>query len=378
MPVDFKLGMALVTPAFWRLSMKRHFEIWLGAILIVGLMVGFKGTAATVTLFAGGGAKGTGLATDCRLADPFAVDFDAQGNTYICEMTNNRILKVDSRGQLKLFAGTTKKGAAGDGGPATEAELNGPHHLIVAKNGDVLIADTWNWSIRRVDAKTGIINRFAGTGNRGYGGDGGAATNAQFSGLYSLAFDAVEKNLYVADLENRRVRAIDMDTGKVQLIAGNGQKGIPEDGSLAIASPLFDPRAVAVAGNGDVYILERGGHVLRVVDGSGRIRTVVGTGKAGGVTPTIKPLEVTLKGPKHLWVDRDQSVLIVDSENDVIRRYLPNEDKVFVIAGTGKRGSALNSDPLKTDLRHPHGVNVDPQGRIYISDSNNSRVLRIE
>src|SRR3954462_13891015 len=95
------------------------------------------GWSATVKLFASGGAKGTGFATDCRLADPFAADFDTQGNIYISEMTNNRILKVDARGQLTVFAGTTKKGGAGDGGQAADAEFNGPHHLIVAKNGDV-------------------------------------------------------------------------------------------------------------------------------------------------------------------------------------------------------------------------------------------------
>jgi DNA-binding beta-propeller fold protein YncE len=349
-------------------------------ILLLTLLVAanLHAAGATLRLFAGGGTRVTGPATECRLADPFATDFDAPGNTYICEMTNNRVLKVDSRGNLTVFAGTTKKGGAGDGGPATEAELNGPHHLIVAKNGDVFIADTWNWRIRRIDAKNGIISTIAGTGKRGYSGDGGPAKEADFSGVYSLAFDTAEENLYVADLENRRVRAVEMKTGKVRLIAGNGQKEVPADGSNAIGSPLFDPRAVAVAKSGDVYILERGGHAMRVVDTKGRIRTVVGTGKAGGVTSMTEPLQVTLKGPKHLWVDRDDTVLIVDSENDVIRRYIPRENKVVLVAGTGKRGSMLNTDPLKTELRHPHGVNVDAQGRIYISDSNNSRVLRIE
>jgi sugar lactone lactonase YvrE len=333
--------------------------------------------AATLTLFAGGGAKGTGLATDCRLADPFATDFDAQGNTYICEMTNNRILKVDTRGQLTVFAGTTKKGGAGDGDLAVKAEFNGPHHLLVAKNGDVFIADTWNWKVRRIDAKTGVITTIAGTGQRGYSGDGGAATNAGFSGTYCLAFDAAQENLFVADLENRRIRAIEMATGKVRLIAGNGQKGVPTNGTAAVNSPLFDPRAVAVAPGGEVYVLERGGHALRVVDKEGKIRTVVGTGKAGGVTPATNPLEVTLNGPKHLWVDRDASVLIADTENHVIRRYLPGDNKVVLVVGTGKRGTILNVDPLKTEMRQPHGVNVDGKGRIYISDSMNSRVLRL-
>ena len=333
--------------------------------------------AATTTVFAGGGSELTGLATKCRLADPFAVDFDSKGNAYICEMTNNRIVRVDSAGQLTAFAGTTKKGNKGDGGPAADAELNGPHHLLVTKNDEVLIADTWNWSVRRIDA-AGKISTLAGTGQRGYSGDNGPADKAQFSGVYCLALDAVQENLFIADLENRRVRAINLKTRQVRLVAGNGQKGIPADGSDAATSPLFDPRAVTVAESGDVYILERGGHALRVVDTKGKIRTVVGTGKAGPWTPSEKPLEVTLKGPKHLFADRDGSVLIVDSENDVVRRYFPKEDRIVRVAGTGKRGGAFNSDPLKTELRHPHGVSVDRQGRIYISDSNNSRVLRIQ
>ncbi|HTD67755.1 MAG TPA: hypothetical protein VK846_14615 [Candidatus Limnocylindria bacterium] len=355
--------------------MNKPLRFLVNSVLLAGAV---QAGGANLTLFAGGGAKATGLATECRLADPFATDFDAQGNTYICEMTNNRVLKVDARGNLTVFAGTTKKGSGGDGGPAIEAELNGPHHLIVAKNGDVFIADTWNWKIRRVDAKSGIISTFAGTGKRGYSGDGGLAKDAEFSGIYSLSFDAGRENLYLADLENRRVRTINMTSGKVRLVAGNGAKGVPADESDAVVSPLLDPRAVAVARSGDVYILERGGHSLRVVDTKGKIRTVVGTGKPGGVTSATDPLVVTLKGPKHLWVDRDDTVLIVDSENDVIRRYLPTENKVVLVAGTGKRGATLSADPLKTELRHPHGVNVDLQGRIYISDSVNGRVLRIQ
>src|SRR5687767_4139634 len=237
--------------------MHGHFQWAFSALLFVGLV---QGDAATMSVFAGGGSNTTGRATECRLADPFATDFDARGNAFICEMTNHRVLKVDSFGKLTVFAGTTKKGSAGDGGPATQAELNGPHHLIVAKNGDVLIADTWNWRIRRIDATTGIISTLVGTGKRGYSGDGGSARNADFSGIYCLAFDSGKENLYLADLENRRIRAVSFDTvglravtlatSKVRLVAGNGQKGVPADGSDALTSPLFDPRAVAVAKNG--------------------------------------------------------------------------------------------------------------------------------
>jgi DNA-binding beta-propeller fold protein YncE len=181
----------------------------------------------------------------------------------------------------------------------------------------------------------------------------------------------------VADLDNRRIRAINMASGIVRTIAGNGQKGVPTNGAVAASSPLFDPRAVAVAHNGDVYILERSGNALRVVDAKGKIRTVVGTGKAGGVVASGAALDITLNGPKHLWVDRDDTVLIADTENHAVRRYIPKDNRVVLIAGTGKRGNELNTDPLKTSLRQPHGVNVDSKGRLYISDSMNGRVLRL-
>lgn len=344
--------------------------------------------AARLSLIAGGGTKASGPATECSLADPFAVGFDASGNTFVCEMTNHRVLKIDSSGTLTTIGGGNGKGNSGDGGPAAQAQFNGPHNIAVAKSGDVYVADTWNWKIRRIDAKTGIVSTFAGTGTRGYSGDGGPADKAEFSGPYSIAFDDKHENLYVADLENRRVRAVSLGTlslragavttGKVRLVAGNGQKGVPADGSEAMSSPLFDPRAVAVAKSGDVYILERGGHALRVVDTKGRIRTVVGTGKAGGLTDTTNPLEATLKGPKHLCIDKDDNVLIADSDNHAIRKFLPRENKLVLVAGNGKRGKALNDDPLKTELNQPHGVEVDAQGRIYIADSSNGRVLKIE
>ena len=336
-------------------------------------------SGATLSLFAGGGTKASGPAVECRLADPFAAEFDASGNAYLCEMTNNRVLKIDARGMLTVIGGTATKGSAGDGGPATQAQFNGPHNLAVDRNGDLYLADTFNQKIRRLDAQTGIVSTFAGTGKKGYGGDGGPAAAADFQGIYSLAFDAPHENLYLIDLENRRVRVIDLKTKNVRAFAGSGAKGVPADGSDAATSPLLDPRAVAVAKNGEVYILERGGHALRVVDTKGKTRTVVGTGKPGPWTPTENPLEATLKGPKHLCMDKDDNVLIADSENSVIRKYFPKENKLTLVAGTGKQGrGAPGGDALKTELNHPHGVSVDGQGRIYICDSYNGRVLRVE
>ncbi len=348
-------------------------------MICVGVLAGVaQMDAATLTVFAGGGSLVSGPATQCRLADPFAIEFDPDGNGFLCEMTNNRVLKIDSTGALTTIGGTGEKGSSGDGGPAAKAQFNGPHNLAVDKNGDVYVADTWNGKIRRIDSKSGTVSTFAGTGKKAFGGDGEPAEKADFSGIYSIAFDAPHEILYLIDLENRRVRAIDLKTKAVRAVAGNGTKGIPADRSNALTSPLFDPRAVAVNASGEVYILERSGNALRVVDSNGKIRTVVGTGKAGPWTPTENPLEATLRGPKHLCVDKDGNVLLADSENHVIRKYLPKENKLLRVAGTGKQGRGLNSDPLKTELNHPHGVSVDSHGTIYICDSYNSRVLKLE
>ena len=136
-------------------------------------------------------------------------------------------------------------------------------------------------AIRKVDAQTGSITNFAGTGRKGFSGDGGPATQAEFGGVYCLALDEANQTLALADLDNRRIRQIDLKTGIVSTVAGNGKKGVPADGDDARRAPLVDPRAVALDGRGNVYILERSGHALRVVDRSGKIRTLAGTGQPG-------------------------------------------------------------------------------------------------
>jgi DNA-binding beta-propeller fold protein YncE len=219
----------------------------------------------------------------------------------------------------------------------------------------------------------------AGTGEKGYSGDGGPALQAKFGGLYCLAFDAKGENLYVADLDNRRIRAIHVKSGIVTTVAGNGEKGVPKDGAEAKSQPLVDPRAVAVDSKGNVYICERGGHALRVVDPAGRIRTVAGTGKAGLAGDGGPALSAQMNGPKHLSVDADDSVLISDTETHTIRRYSPKDGKIARVAGTGKKGaSGAGGAPEQCELARPHGAMVGPRGAIYISDSDNHRVLRIE
>jgi sugar lactone lactonase YvrE len=212
------------------------------------------------------------------LNEPFGVDFDAAGNAYIVEMAGNRVSVLDAAGKLRVLAGTGEKGLSDDG-PGPAARFNGPHHLRVGPDGRVYVADTWNNCVRSIDPRTGVVTRVAGTGQKGFGGDGGPALDARFGGVYSLAF--LGRVLHACDLDNRRVRAIDLESGIVTTVAGNGLVGVPRDGGDARSQPLVDPRAIAFDSRGNLYICERGGHALRVVDAAGRIRTVAGTGERG-------------------------------------------------------------------------------------------------
>jgi sugar lactone lactonase YvrE len=344
------------------------------------LVIALPAHADRLVLFAGGGKGDEKVpATEARLVDPFAIDFDQAGNAYMVELTGGRALRVDGKGILTLFAGTGKKGNEGDDGPARQATFYGMHNLAVTPDGTVYLADTWNNRIRKVDPKAGIVTAFAGTGKKGYAGDGGPAAAAQFGGIYCLAFDARFTKMYVTDLDNRRIRVIDMKSGEVRTVAGNGEKGVPKDGADAQASPLVDPRAAAVDSKGNLYVLERAGHALRVVDPQGKIRTVAGTGKKGDSGDGGDARMATLNGPKHLCIDGEDNVIIADTANHVVRKYTPADGRIVRIAGTGKKGdSGTGGDPLAVSMNEPHGVHVARDGTLYIADSYNGRVFRYE
>jgi DNA-binding beta-propeller fold protein YncE len=345
------------------------------------LLCAARGTAEDrLVLVAGGGAGGDGSpAVRARLTAPFGVDFDRQGNLFLVEMTGHRVRKVDTRGALLTVAGTGKPGDSGDGAAARDASFNGMHSLAIAPDGTVLVADTWNNRVRRLDLESGRVDSAIGSGTKGFAGDGGPAVKARFGGIYCIAFDPKQEHLYLADLDNRRIRGVDVRTGVVTTVAGDGRKGVPEDGSEARTSPLVDPRAVAADAAGNVYILERGGHALRVVDASGRIRTLVGTGQPGNSGDDGPGRQATLRGPKHLCIDLAGDVLLADTDNHRIRKYRVREGTIVAVVGTGKKGSAgLDGPPLRAALSEPHGVYVHHSGTIYIADSGNDRVVKIE
>ena len=336
--------------------------------------------ADRLVLVAGGGDKGDGApATEAQLHSPFGIDFDSSRTMFIAELEGGHVHRIDRQGIFTTIAGTgSEKGDSGDGGPAKAATFNGMHSLAVAPSGGIYIADTWNNRVRKIDPRTGTITAFAGTGKKAYSGDGGPAVKADCGGIYCVAFSPDAKTLYLADLDNRRIRAVDMAGGVIRSIAGNGSQGAPADGSLAREAPLVDPRAVAADREGKVYVLERGGHALRVVDREGKIRTVAGTGKVGPAADSGPAIAATLRGPKHLCLDHEGNVIIADTDNHVIRKYVPKDGTLVKIAGTGKAGSAgVGGAADQVELNQPHGVHVDRDGTLYIVDSLNNRILKM-
>ena len=348
----------------------------------VSVFIAVAARADRVTLVAGGGmGDDGGPATEATLVNPFGVGLDAAGNLYIVQMEQGeRVRKVDGHGIITTVAGTGTAGFSGDGGPATEARVNGPHHLLVLPNGDILLADTLNNRVRRIDHRTGIIATLAGTGEKGFAGDGDPATQARFGGIYCLALSPKGDRLYLCDLDNRRIRVMNLGAGIVTTVAGNGQPGVPQDGQRATDAPLLDPRAIAVDRKGNLYILERSGNALRIVTPDGKIRTLIG---APGHEP---PADIgSLNGPKHLCTDGQGRVLIADTENHRVLRIDPRTGGIEWIAGTGREPEPTSTvqqgigGPARAiNLKRPHGVFVRQNGAIYIADSENGRVLRLE
>ena len=348
--------------------------------LALALSLAASAFAAKIELIAGGGTKESNApATECVLREPFGTESLPDDTIAIIEMASgNRLLRVDKAGVMKVIGGTGVKGYSGDGGDARKAQFNGVHNIAVTPEGDIFLSDAWNFRVRKINGRTGIITTFAGTGKKGFSGDGGPAEKAEFGTVIQVALDPAARYLYVADIDNKRIRRISLAAGIVETVAGNGSAGKPVNGADAKSAPLSDPRAVIATADRSFYILERGGNALRFVDAAGKIRTVAGNGTAGLSGDDGPALEATMSGPKHLCLDRDGSVIIADAETNTVRRYDPKTGKITRIAGTGKNGSAgLGGDPLACELARPHGVAILPDGRLIITDSYNNRVLRI-
>jgi sugar lactone lactonase YvrE len=324
-----------------------------------------------VATYAGDG----GPATNASLHLPSGVAFDAVGNLYIADYYgNNRIRKVDTNGIITTVAGNGTPSYAGDGGPATNASLNGPCGVALDALGSIYIADTYNQRIRKVEVN-GIITTLAGTGTAGFSGDGGAATNANFYQPDGVALDT-SGNLYIADSRNQRIREVGTN-GIITTVAGDGNDTYAGDGSAATNASLDYPYGVAVDALGNLYIADFDNQRIREVDTNGIITTVAGNGTATYAGDGGPATNASLHGPCGVALDALGNLYIADTYNQRIRKVAAN-GIITTLAGTGTAGfSGDGGAATNAGLFQPKGLALDTLGNLYIADETNNRVRKV-
>jgi DNA-binding beta-propeller fold protein YncE len=325
--------------------------------------------------FAGDG----GPAARALLNGPFDIGFEPGGNLYFSDTFNHRIRRVEARtGIITTVAGSGEAGHAGDGGPATTAAFNEPYGIAVDHAGNIYVADRRNHCVRRIDRSSGVVTTFAGNGGAGFGGDGGPAARAGMVEPNGLAFDPDQRRLFIADVADNRVRVVDLALGTIATFAGSGEAAHSGDGGPAAAAGVWGARAVKVAPDGRVYILERQGSSLRAVEPrSGVISTVAGTGARGYGGDGGPAQAAVFDAPKEMTIGPGGDLLIVDTENHAIRRIDIEGGTVDTIAG-GRKGSGGDGGPAReAGLGRPHGIAVASDGALYIGDTENHRIRKL-
>ena len=331
-----------------------------------------------IQTFVGTGLRGYtgdgGPAAKALLSEPFMCAFDAQGNLYVAEAMNHCVRRIDrASGTITTVAGTGGQGYSGDGGPASRATMDQPYSLQVDANGDIYIVDRLNAAIRKVAAATGVITTVAGTGEPGYSGDGGPGTQAQLREPNDCFLDG-RGGLLIADIQDQRVRRLDLGSGIIATVAGNGEKVRSGDGGPALEASILGARAVCLDRRGNTYICEREGNGVRRVDSNGVMSTFAGTGESGYTGDGGPALTATWGAPKAIRCDDQDNLLVVDTENHAIRRIDATTGVVTTIAGGRLGGEGDGGQATDAGLDRPHGCEVDGQGNIFIADSNNHRV----
>jgi streptogramin lyase len=277
-----------------------------------------------ITVVAGNGTKGYsgdgGPATAAALNEPYEVRFDVNGNMFFVEMKNNLVRRVDARsGIISTIAGTGAAGFSGDGGPATKAKLSRPHSITLDNQGNLYICDIGNHRVRIVNLESGIIDTFGGTGARKPTSDGAPLKGTPLNGPRALDFDG-KHSLYLALREGNEVYRIDLQKKTLHHLAGTGKKGFTGNGGPAKLATLSGPKGIAIGPNGDVYLADTESHSIRVIRAAtGTLHVLLGDGQRGD-GPDGDPLKCRTARPHGVFVDRSGNVYIGDSEAHRVRR----------------------------------------------------------
>ena len=315
-----------------------------------------------------------GAATNASIRSPGDVAVDSSGNIYIADTYNQRIRKVNTSGIITTIAGTGVYGFSGDGGAAVNAYFYNPRGVAVDSSGNIYIADTNNQRIRKVNT-SGIITTIAGNGIPGSAGDGGAATNANLYYPSDVAVDS-SGNIYIADTSNQRIRKVNT-SGIITTIAGTGVYGFSGDGGAATSAQLRSLYGVAVDSSGNVYIADTYNYRIRKVNTSGIITTIAGNGISGFSGDGGAAVNAYLYNPLGVAVDSSGNVYIADTNNSRIRK-VNTSGIITTIAGNGISGSAGDGgNAYDANLNAPWDITLDSSGNLYVSDSGNSRIRKI-
>ncbi|SNT00370.1 Sugar lactone lactonase YvrE [Granulicella rosea] len=310
------------------------------------------------------GAPGWGQSAQVTpLLLPGGIAFDQQGNLYVAETGAHRIRRIDSTGALTTVAGAGVQGFGGDGGPATAALLDSPSSVALDATGDLFLADAHNHRVRRVDAVSGVITTFAGTGAAGSAGDGGLATAATLDLPTALALDGAG-NLYIADGRSHRIRRVAAATGLIATVAGSGEQGFAGDGGLATAAQFDSPGGLAVDAAGNLFIADSHNQRVRRVDATTRIVTTVAS---------------ALNLPRGVTLDAAGNIYVADLHSHRIRRIDAGTGAITSVAGEGTELFAGDGTPAVTaSLDSPRGVAVSPAGLVTLADTADQRIRQID
>lgn len=319
---------------------------------------------------------GRGLTT---VDNPYGIVAGAQGNVVFCEVDTGLTRKLSlGDGRITTIAGNGEKAYAGDGQPALAASFSAPHEICFDRAGHLFVVERDAHVVRRIDANTGVVSTFAGTGEAGFSGDGGPANAAQLRQPHSIAFDA-NGNLLICDIGNQRVRQVQRATGVILTLSGTGERDVTPDTGPLSGTTLRGPRSIATDPDGNAYlVLREGNAVYRLSMGEGTLSRIAGTGESGFSGDGGQALQARFNGPKGIaYSGADHSLYIVDTENHAIRRVALATGLISTVLGTGQVGDGADGDPLQCALARPHGVCI-VAGTLYVTDSENHRIRALD
>lgn len=325
-----------------------------------------------------GSYNGDGIqATTATLRNPTGAVYDTEGNLYIADLNNHRIRKVNTAGMISTIAGTGTSGFNGDQADATQAQIGLPRGLEVTSNGVVIFVDGTNHRVRQINLD-GSIETIAGTGAAGYSGDDGAAISAQLNVPFGIELDEPNQRLYIADRQNDRVRMLDLSTGLITTVAGNGLNGFQGDGGQATAARFNRPIDITLDNQGRLIVCDENNNRVRRVDfTTGIITTIAGTGTATFNGNGNQATSTNFNRPSGVAVNAAGEIFLSDRENQRIRRINVN-GTVSAVAGNGTVGGSGDGGVSTSALvNYPRELSFDASGNLVFADTENHRIRTI-